>query len=208
MACDCVKITYSTGDVALNTIEVNASGTFNGANYYTWTDDFSTYFLFWNLGQWEFSYTLGGSQLAFIKDGVIDCPDFSDTWITEVFITLVTSACDGNCGIEDRIYRKYDSIKLPQSFVEQDRGLTECCCVALVLGSNGKSWENDVTSFWMKLSDNLDSVSFDILDCSGNIIDSFTTTAFPNEPNAYYATCDWGQILSTYGPGEYTLAIT
>ena len=31
--CDCVKITYSNGDVALTTIEVNASGTYNGANY-------------------------------------------------------------------------------------------------------------------------------------------------------------------------------
>jgi len=303
--CDCVKIAYSTGDVALNTIEVNASGTYNGANYYTWTDAFNTYFLFWNFGQWEFSYTLGGASLAFIKDGFINCPDFSNAWITEVFTDLITDACsdcscgitftlnDGetsftyelqptgeiiggqnvyqftddigfglqtytiffgtgamwylhdesdtqiavlyldspcpigtwvidlmgwtmvststicpDCGHEDRIFRKYQSIKLPQSFAEQDRGLADCCCVALVLGSSAESWKNDKTSFWMKLSDDLDSVTFDILDCVGNIIDSFNYTAFPNEPNAYYATCDWGQILSTYGQGNYSLGMT
>ena len=302
--CDCVKITYSNGDVALNTIEVNAVGTFNGANYYTWTDAFNTYFLFWNFGQWEFSYTLGGGEIAFMKDGVIDCPNFSDTWNTEVFFVLITEACDDcscgitftlndsvntftyslqptgeiingenvyeftdnigfgiqlyaiyfnsinwvcegasqgiisellstshcpiggwnirlfhwimtsvsticpDCGIEDRIFRQYQSIKLPQSFTEQDRGLADCCCVALVLGSSAESWKNDKTSFWMKLSDDLDSVTFDLLDCVGNIIDSFNYTAFPNEPNAYYATCDWGQILSTYGPGNYSLGMT
>ena len=305
--CDCVKITYSTGDVALNTIEVNTSGDFNGANYYTWTvvvvDAFYTYYLYWNFGQWEFSYTLGGPELAFIKDGVIDCPDFSDTWITESFITLVTEACDDcSCGVtftledttpftynlqptgeiingenvyeftddigfgsqlyaiyynstnwvcegslqgeiaellttspcpigtwsislfhwtmistgticpdcsnEDRIFRAYKSIKLPQSFVEQDRGLVDCCCVAMVLGSSAESWKNDVTSFWMKLSDVLDSVSFDLLDCEGNVIHSFTYTAFPNEENAYYATCDWGYILATYGQGNYSLGMS
>lgn len=97
--CDCVKITYSTGDVALNTIEINAVGTYNGANYYTWTDAFNTYFLYWT-SQWEFAYTLGGSALAFIKEGIIDCPDFSDTWTTESFINLVTEACgDCSCGV-------------------------------------------------------------------------------------------------------------
>jgi hypothetical protein len=207
--CDCVKITYSTGDVAINTIEVNASGTYNGANYYTWTDAFNTYFLFWNLGQWEFSYTLGGPELAFIKDGFIDCPDFSNAWITEVFTDLITEACEpDNCGLEDRIYRNYDSIKLPQSFAEQDRGLADCCCVALVLGSSAESWKNDKTSFWMKLSDDLDSVTFDLLDCEGNIVESFSYTAFPNEPNAYYATCDWGVVLATYGQGSYSLGMT
>jgi hypothetical protein len=206
--CDCVKITYSTGDVALNTIEVNASGTFNGANYYTWTDAFNTYFLFWVVSQWRFSYTLGGSSLAEIKDGDIECPDFSSEWITEVFTDLITESCASNCGLEDRIFRNYDSIKLPQSFAEQDRGLTECCCVQLVLGSNGETWANDKTSFWMKLSDTLDSVTFDLLDCGGNVLESFAHVDFPNEPNAFYATCDWGYVLATYGQGNYSLGMS
>lgn len=303
--CDCVKITYSTAEVALNTIEVNASGTFNGANYYTWTDAFDTYFLYWNLGQWEFSYTLGGLDLAFIKDGNIDCPDFSSLWVTETFLELTTEACGecscgitftitsstfetftynlqptgeiingqnvyeftddigfdsqlytiyfdgtewicegalqgiisnlsssapcpigswtislyqwimtsisticGDCGHEDRIFRQYSSIKLPQSFVEQDRGLIDCCCQQLVLGSSAESWKNDKTSFWIKLSDVLDQFSFDIQNCEGQVVYSFPYTAFPNEPNAYYATCDWSYILTNFGVGEYTLLIS
>jgi hypothetical protein len=131
------------------------------------------------------------------------------SWGSSLYFTeFTTSECVDNCGLEDRIFRNYDSIKLPQSFAEQDRGLKDCCCVALVLGSNSESWENDLTSFWIKLSDNVDSASFDLLDCEGNVIDSFATNSFPNEPNGYYATCDWGQILSTYGQGEYSLAIT
>ena len=303
--CDCVKIIYSYDDGIPITVEVNAAGVYHGANYYTWTDEFNTYFLYWAIGQWEFSYTLGGIELASVKDGLIDCPNFTDAWMTEVFHSLVTEPCDDcscgitftitddldnvytyelqptgqiikkenvyeftddlgfgsqlyqiyfngvvwvcdgadqgiisellstsscpigtwvisifhwtmtsiatvcpDCGLEDRIFRQYSSIKLPQSFVEQDRGLVDCCCVALVLGSSAESWKNDLTSFWMKLSDGLDSVSFDILNCSGEVIDSFTSTPFPNDSNAYYATCDWGQILSTYGQGEYTLAIS
>lgn len=209
--CDCIKITYLIPEGVETTIEINVSGTYGGANYYYWTDGVNDFYLWWNTNQWEVSSTLGGFPIAFIKDGFIDCPDFASipAWQTEFFSVFTTEACDpDNCGLEDRIYRNYDSIKLPQSFVEQDRGLIECCCVALVLGSNGESWENDVTSFWIKLSDNVDSASFDLLDCEGNVIDSFATNSFPNEPNGYYATCDWGQILSTYGPGEYSLAIT
>jgi hypothetical protein len=218
MACECIRIEFRLSDELTSTVvELDIAGTYNSENYYTWNHLGTDYYLYWNgFTQWEVSR--GGlgyppfTLATFWKNSFGPCPPLGSMptgWaLAGIFTEFTTSECVDNCGLEDRIYRNYDSIKLPQSFVEQDRGLTECCCIALVLGSNGETWENDVTSFWMKLSDNLDSVSFDILDCLGNIIDSFTTTAFPNEPNAYYATCDWGQILSTYGPGEYSLAIT
>jgi hypothetical protein len=213
-SCDCginFSVTYNFNPYLF---QIQVTGTMNGRNKYEWTGDIGfgleNFIVYWDGSKWIFEGNISG-QLASL-DYNSTCPFSSDLhiWMTFLkFLRITTQAIEcRSCGLEDRIFRNYDSIKLPQSFVEKDRGLTECCCVQLVLGSNGESWENDLTSFWIKLSDNVDSASFDILDCEGNVIDSFETNSFPNEPNGYYATCDWGQILSIYGPGEYSLAIT
>jgi hypothetical protein len=112
-----------------------------------------------------------------------------------------------NCGIEDRIFREYKSIKLPQSFVEQDRGLIDCCCTQLVLGGAGESWKNDKTSMWIKLSDEIDTYQFLLLDCNQNVLETYDAIAFPNESNAYYCTVNWLDVLTSFGQGNYTLAI-
>lgn len=218
MACDCIIITFRIADESVpTTVTLGIAGTFNGENYYTWNHLGTDYYLYWNgTTQWEVSR--GGlgyppfTLATFWKTSFGPCPPLGSIPIgwapAGIFTEFTTSECVDNCGLEDRIFRNYDSIKLPQSFAEQDRGLTECCCVQLVLGGQGESWENDKTSFWIKLSDTLDSVTFDLLDCGGNVLESFAYVDFPNEPNAFYATCDWGYVLATYGQGNYSLGMS
>jgi hypothetical protein len=112
--------------------------------------------------------------------------------------------------IEDRHQRKYDSIKLPEIFEEQDRGFKICCdCPMLVLAGGGsETWKNDVTSAWIKVSDPADTFSF-ILEKDGQPVTSYTPTVeeFPNEDNAYYTTIQWKDVLPLEGIGCYTLKV-
>lgn len=61
--------------------------------------------------------------------------------------------------------------------------------------------------FWIKLSSDADTAEFQILDCDANVLGTFEINTFPNEINAFYTTCDWNEILNTFGQGNYTLAI-
>jgi hypothetical protein len=60
---------------------------------------------------------------------------------------------------------------------------------------------------WIKLSDSTDILKFLLLDCNQNVITGFDPIEFPNEPNAFYCTVNWNDILINYGQGSYTLAI-
>jgi hypothetical protein len=112
--------------------------------------------------------------------------------------------------IEDRTKREYKSIRLPKQFVEQKRGFDECCSCPpmLVLASNdNESWKNDVTSAWIKLSDQIDTVQF-VLEKNGqptNIV--LVPVVFPNEPFAFHTTIKWINVLNSHGVGCYTLKI-
>jgi hypothetical protein len=105
---------------------------------------------------------------------------------------------------EDRDFRKYNAIKLPEIFEEEDRGYFRCCCPFNVLASNtGDSWKNDITSAWIKLS-GPDDAAVCYLEKNGQPTTYLTTqVAFPNEPNAFYWTINWKEVLASDGAGCY-----
>jgi hypothetical protein len=219
MSCECVRIEFLPhGEETSTTIQVDSVGTYNGEYYYHWTHSGVDYYLYWNLtsNQWEVTINgLGYPTFPLVclwKETTGPCPPLGaiPNWTAGYFDVFTTSECipvTPTCGIEDRIFREYTAMRLPQSFVEQDRGIKDCCCEQLVLGSAAESWKNDLTSFWIKLSSDSDTAEFQILDCDENVLGTFEVNAFPNEPFAFYATCDWNEILTTYGQGNYTLAI-
>jgi hypothetical protein len=222
MACECIRIEFRLRDELTSTVvELDIAGTYNSENYYTWTYLSVDYYLYYNPsggGQWEVTYGGLGSPAFPVatswKDSEPPCPPLGSmpvwTQMGAIFDEFTTADCIPiilNCGIEDRIFREYIAIKLPQSFTEQDRGIKDCCCEQLVLGSSAESWKNDLTSFWIKLASDADTAEFQILDCDANVLGTFEINTFPNEINAFYATCDWNEILTTYGQGNYTLAI-
>jgi hypothetical protein len=219
MACECIRIEFLPHGEETNTIvQVDATGTYNGYNYYHWSHSGVDYYLYWNLPSNQWEVTINGlgyptyPLVTFVKETTGPCPPLTSipVWAYGYFDVFTTSECipvTPICGIEDRIFREYIAIKLPQSFTEQDRGIKDCCCEQLVLGSSAESWKNDLTSFWIKLASDADTAEFQILDCDANILGTFEINTFPNEINAFYATCDWNEILTTYGQGNYTLAI-
>jgi hypothetical protein len=219
MSCECLRIEFLVeGEGPPTQIEVYIAGTYNGENYYTWTEGGIDFYLYYNNigGQWEVSRGgLGFPAFPLCtswKNSDAPCPPLGSIpfWIPDYFSVFTTSECPPDpfrCGIEDRIYREYKSIKLPQSFVEQDRGLTDCCCTQLVLGGSSESWKNDKTSMWIKLSDEIDTYQFLLLDCNQNVLETYDAIAFPNESNAYYCTVNWLDVLTSFGQGNYTLAI-
>jgi hypothetical protein len=111
--------------------------------------------------------------------------------------------------IQNRTQKEYDSIKLPQIFIEQDRGYKICCdCPMLVVGSaESETWKTDVTSAWIKLSDVADTSSF--LLYKNDVLTSYTPPVFqfPNEPNAFYTTVNWYDVLVSDGIGCYELKV-
>jgi hypothetical protein len=122
----------------------------------------------------------------------------------------VQSSVGVSCGCrnEDRIFKEYNSIKLPISFAEENRGIKDCCCKELVLAGGKNSWSNDVTSAWIKLSDIGDSCSIEVYK-EGNVLANWqpALVEFVNEPNAFYATVPWKAILDNDGPGCYKIVI-
>jgi hypothetical protein len=110
--------------------------------------------------------------------------------------------------LEDRIYKKYDAVKLPIPIVDQQRGETNCCCEYIVLAGNGtESWKNDMTSAWIKLSTASDTIQF-VLKQNG-IPTSYAPQpqSFLNEPNAWFTTIQWSDVLNSDGEGCYELSI-
>jgi len=109
---------------------------------------------------------------------------------------------------QERIQKFYQSIQLPQVFVEQDRGFRRCCIPLLVLAGGSKTWENDITSAWIKVSDPLDTFSFE-LQKDGVPVTNYIVEVeeFPNEDNAYYTTIRWADVLPLEGVGCFTLNI-
>lgn len=108
---------------------------------------------------------------------------------------------------QERIKVKYEAVKLPETFEEQDRGFEKCCEKVLVFGSpDPETWKSDVTSMWVKLANPSDSFTF-VLKKDGVPTTIYTPTPieFVNEPNAFYATIKWDEVLNLEGRGCYTL---
>jgi hypothetical protein len=205
------------------------AGQYNNANYYQFDVAGVTYYLYFNdlgagTGQWIVGTTLGSTTPPFQWGTKVvafsECPplgvpndgtweavnplgDFTDFSIADCSFT--------NCNQEDRTYQEYKSIKLPEDFVEEARGIKDCCCVYLVLGSeSGDSWKNDVTSAWVKVSeDKFDTYGFELIDEAGNPTNyTPTSNPFPNDELAHYTTIQWNDVLNSDGAGCYELRIT
>lgn len=209
--CDCIKITFGQNPNQSLGYELQAAGTYNSYNYWTFSYYGTTYYLWSDAGNttWYITTTLGSlPAISELKMGGA-CPiATSSVWIAVGGYTE-TSACVDDCGEEDRMYFEYKSVKLPKVCPPQDRGFEECCCEELVLAkSTSNSWENDKTSAWIKLSDPADIVTFELY--KDGVLTSYVPTgvAFPNEPNAYYTTIDWNDVLVSDGIGCYELKIS
>lgn len=222
--CDCgIEFDFILNGLQLPTIQSDAIGLFNGRNYYQFEiesppGNFLILYCYWSNYYWEVGPVLGGSPLGRLYANS-NCPigesvppeaqSLSGFWfIAGDGNSLQTKGVEcTTCGREDRIFKKYEAIKLPPNFVEENRGLKDCCCENLVLASNSSnSWENDKTSAWIKLVDG--STAQFVLYKNG-VETNFTPTPqlFVNDQTAIYTTINWFDVLNSDGVGCYELKI-
>lgn len=223
--CDCgIKFTFDNGG-EISFSEVTLEGLHNGRNYWSLTFENQNVFVYWNGFQWDLAPTLDAPNSSVIarlfKNSLCPIGDpappeplsFLNLWVAigdqyQDFLTLKSEGISCvQCGREDRIFRKYDAIQLPVNFSEPNRGLKECCCENLVLASSSSNtWENDLTSAWIKLNIG-GTATFKLL--TNGVETNYTPTPqlFVNEPNAIYTTVNWNDVLNSDGPGCYELII-
>ena len=204
--CTCVKVEIIGEET--DVISANQAGVENGFYYYTFAFDSSTYFIYFNdlESRWEINEgSIGGTLVAY---AIIDssCPIF-EGWTVGLDVTINTFSCSCTPR-EDRIFRQYEVVKLPDTFVEQNRGLKDCCCSYYVLGSpDQETWKKDQTSAWIKLSDLGDTHTFTLYKNGQPTSYVCPNYAFINEPNAFYTTIEWSDVLASDGVGCYTLKV-
>jgi len=111
--------------------------------------------------------------------------------------------------IQQRAFKDFKSIKLPETPASLEFEQFECCERLLVLADTTDSvgYKNDVTSAWIKLSDPTDTYSFNLTKDGNSTTYTPTVKAFVNEANAHYATIPWRDVLSNDGSGCYKLEI-
>lgn len=218
--CDCIRISI-TIDGETTSYDLAFVGTYDGRNYWEFIFGGTTYYVYWDstFNTWVLGDAIGISDpTEFWANigGDIPCP------INEYAIWAVNPMhpygnadifsqeidCPNFCGREDRMHWSFDSIKIPQDFVEDDRGLKDCCCEQLVLASSGNSWENDMSSGWIKLSGLLDTCTFTLT--KNGIATNYVPNPvpFPNETNAFYSTINWYDVLLSDGVGCYNFSVT
>jgi hypothetical protein len=213
--CDCIRISITLDEVTTS-YDLTFVGTYDGRNYWEFIYGSTTYYIYYNstFNLWIIGDAFGivdPAQYWASLPGDLRCP--ADDWLinpehslnnAQIFSEII----DCNlCGREDRMFWKFDSIKIPKDFSEPDRGLDECCCEWLVLGSSGSSWENDKTSAWIKLSSGLDSSTFTLLKNGNPTAYVPTSLPLPQEPNGFYCTINWYDVLLSDGAGCYSLVI-
>ena len=221
--CDCIKVEIQTTTEPSSTIyQLEKGGDLNGESWWTFDHDGLTYHIWYNAGFWFVTEVLGDISGTFPiysrYNRVTSCPHATLTgnpttgWndLLSIWTTFTTSAQDcPNCDQQDRTKESFDSIKLPSDFVEDARGLKECCCVYKVLASpSSDTWKNDKTSAWLKVSDPSDTFSFVLK--KNDVVTTYTPTSvpFPNESYAYYTTIDWNDVLTSDGVGCYEIKIS
>lgn len=208
--CDCLKITWQEPDLPQVSYTMQTLGLYNGYNHWTFTYFGTTYYVWHDtFDNWYISETLGSAPYTTsVKSTTAQCPIYeSPVWTTGDIYTK-TEECEGNCDVEDRQKFEYKSIKLPGICVDEDRGLDDCCCEELVLAkTTSNSWQTDKTSAWIKLSASGDTVNFVLY--KNGVATSYIPTAVPfvNEPNAFYTTINWNDVLTSDGIGCYELKI-
>jgi len=213
--CQCIGISI-TIDFETTSYDLALAGEYGGVNYWTFTFAGHTYFVFYDSGtsSWYINETLGlTTDYWAVMNEAIPCP--TSAWLVNPIhplgnadISTTEIDCPAECGREDRMFWEFKSISIPQDFVEDDRGLQGCCCEQLVLASSGESWESDLSSGWIKMSDDpLDTFTFKLTKNGSPANYIPVPVAFPNEPNAYYSTIDWYQVLLQDGVGCYNFVI-
>ncbi len=204
--CTCVKVEIIGEETDI--LSANQAGVINGFYYYTFVYDAATYYLYFNSveSRWEINQdTIGGTLVAY---AIIDysCPIF-EGWTNALELIINTFSCTCTPR-EDRIFRQYEVVKLPDTFVEQNRGLKDCCCSYYVLGSpDQETWKKDQTSAWIKLSDLGDTHTFTLYKNGQPTTYVCPNYSFVNEPNAFYTTIEWSDVLESDGVGCYTLKV-
>ena len=160
-------------------------------------------------GQWVITDN-EGNVWAF-NGGDMFCP--IGEWVvqkkplTSVESREIECPIDPRCFHEDRIFKQYEVVTLPDDNIEDDRGNPDCCCEQLVLGSqSANSWENDITPAWIKVDA---SGSANIVLKKEGEATSYPLNVLPivREANAYYAEINWGDVLASDGAGCYTIEI-
>jgi hypothetical protein len=222
------KIGKVSGSINISFTWGGKTGIWNNAPYWTWSQDTGSNLYYYTLTKSNTSIPGGCRwevrEVAFLEPDptngtlnayldVLPCGQPVGIYTpiggkTELFgVTLCRSGC---LPLQDRVQRLYKSIKLPVPFQEEDRGWKGCCeCRLLVLaGGPTDTWKNDVSSAWIKLSDPADSVTF-VLESNG-VPTAYTPPvyAFPKEPDAYYTTIKWRDVLAQDGPGCYELKVS
>ena len=223
--CQCLQLTIDAGTTGEQVIVSESSGTFGGVNYWEFAYDTYTFTIWLSGSIWFVTDAVNSFSVIyarFVPTPTGECPqaslgaDVNTQWINtnsftdlKTFTTLgVPCPNDTNCSNQDRTFKQYGSIKLPQAFQEQNRGLKECCCTYNVLGDPAKTnWKNDLTSAWIKLSSVSDTSNF-VLKKDG-VVASYTPTSVPfvNEPFSFYTTINWGDVITSDGVGCYTIEI-
>ena len=209
--CKCLIVEFQeTNSSPFYSFKLDEVATYNARSVFEFTVNGITYTLFFDGSDWQLvTDGVGGTAIVGTLEGELLCPiGDGNAWILTPFVySFGTKSC-GCKKREDRHEQFFNSIKLPSTFVEQNRGLKDCCCKQMVLASNeNESWKNDITSAWIKLSDSIDIFSF-VLYKEGQIT-TYTPTIqnFVNEPNAYFTTIEWRDVLASDGIGCYKLVI-
>lgn len=109
--------------------------------------------------------------------------------------------------MQERIKKYYPAIKLPKVFEEEDRGFFKCCEPLLVLAGGSETWQNDVNSAWLKLANPADTVSFTLEKDGQPAIWQPQKVEFTKEPNAFFATVYWSEVLASDGIGCYQIKV-
>jgi len=219
MACDCLKLTFREQGQSTEVYELNPVGQYLGFDYFEfpffsgggglltiWYNEPTNQWIMTNAGVGSLS-----GVVAFL-DNEEEPPCAIGKWsiASPKIEELLVEECEQGCiKVEDRIFRKYDSIRLPRVFEEEDRGFARCCCVVPVLASSSSdTWKNDKTSAWIKLSSLTDIAEAKLYKDGIETAYSPTAVSFVNEPFAFYWTINWNDVLNSDGAGCYTLKIS
>lgn len=219
MACDCLIVTFREQGESTQVYELTPVGQYLGVDYFEFPfvsggGGFLTIWYNEPTNQWIMTNAGVGSLSGVVGyfDNVDEPPCAIGEWtITSPKIEqFIVEKCVEVCTpVEDRIYRKYDSIRLPRVFEEEDRGFARCCCVVPVLASSSSdTWKNDITSAWIKLSSLTDIAEAKLYKDGIETTYSPTAVPFVNEPFAFYWSINWNDVLNSDGAGCYTLKIS
>lgn len=209
--CDCILLGIVQEENPPFSENLSSTGTYNNRPVWTFTYFGTIYTLYYNGVNWIIVQGgIGGPARAFLFE-TDPCPVGFDSWISKIWDSIGVELGECECvPTEERIFKEYQSIKLPEIFEEEDRGFFKCCEPQLVLADpfSSDTWKNDVTSAWIKLSDPSDTATILLTKDGQNTSYPIQINNFPNEPYAIYRTINWKDVLTTDGIGCYKIEIS